>query len=130
MGAAENADRIRAGYTAFNAGDVPALVDLFAEDIVWHFPGTSKLGGDKVGRDATLTAFGEYAAASNGTLQANVIDIMASDDHVTGWANDTATAGAKTLDINSVVIFTMRDGKVTEALHIVDDVAALDAFLA
>ena len=130
MGATDNADRIRAGYKAFNAGDIPALVDLFAEDIVWHFPGTSKLSGDHVGRDATLAALGGYGAASNGTLQANMVDVMASDDHVTGWANDTATAGGRTLDINSVVVFTMRDGKVTEALHIVDDVAALDAFLA
>ena len=130
MGAAENADRIRAGYKAFNAGDIPALVDLFAEDIVWHFPGSSKLSGEHVGRDATLAALGGYGAASNGTLQATPIDIMANDTHVTGWGNDTATANGKTLDINSVVIFTMKDGKVTEALHIVDDVAALDAFLA
>jgi ketosteroid isomerase-like protein len=51
------------------------------------------------------------------------------DDHVTGWANDTASADGRTLDINSIVIFTLRDGKVIEALHIVDDVAALDAFI-
>ena len=130
MGAAENADRIRAGYKAFNAGDVPALIDLFADDIVWHFPGTSKLSGEHVGRDAALTALGGYGAASDGTLVANLVDIMASDTPVTGWANDTATAGGKTLDINSVVIFTLRDGKVTEARQFVDDVAAFDAFLA
>jgi ketosteroid isomerase-like protein len=130
MGAAQNADRIRAGYKAFNTGDVPGLIDLFAEDIVWHFPGTSKLAGDHVGRDAVLAALGAYGEASNGTLQANPVDVMASDDHVTGWGNDTAAANGRTLDINSVVIFTMKDGKVTEALHIVDDVAALDAFLA
>ena len=78
MGAIENADRIRQGYDAFNRGDVPALVDLFADDVVWHFPGASKLGGEHVGRDATLTALGGYGEASGGTLQANLIDIMAS----------------------------------------------------
>ena len=129
MGATGDAARIRSGYEAFNKGDIDALVDLFDEDIVWHFPGTSKLAGDHIGRDATLAAIGGYGAASGGTLQANVVDIMASDDHVTGWANDTAANATGTLDINSVVIFTMRDGKVTEALHIVDDQAALDAFL-
>jgi len=130
MGAAENADRIRAGYKAFNTGDVPGLIDLFAEDIVWHFPGKSKLAGEHVGRDAVLGALGAYGAATDGTLQATPVDVMASDNNVTGWANDTATAGGKTLDINSVVIFTMREGKVTEARHFVDDVAALDAILA
>jgi ketosteroid isomerase-like protein len=130
MGASENAARIRSGYQAFNKGDIDALVDLFDENVVWHFAGTSKLAGDHIGRDATLTVLGAYGAASGGTLQATPVDVMASDDHVTGWARDTASNATGTLDINSVVVFTMRDGKVTEALHVVDDPAALDSFLA
>ena len=130
MGASENEARIRKGYEAFNAGDMEALTDLFAEDVVWHFPGTSKLAGQHVGRDATFAMLGAYGAASGGTLRANCIDVMASDDHVAGWARDTATNGDRTLDISSVVIFTMGDGKVTEAHHHVDDQDALDAFLA
>src|SRR5687768_16400100 len=50
MGATENAKRIREGYDAFNRADVAALVDLFAEDFVWHFPGASKLAGEHLGR--------------------------------------------------------------------------------
>ena len=68
MGATENATLIRRGYEAFNQGDVPALVELFAEDIVWHFPGHSKLGGAHIGRDATLGVLGAYGEASGGTL--------------------------------------------------------------
>jgi ketosteroid isomerase-like protein len=129
MGANENSSRIRAGYDAFNRADVPALIDLFAEDVVWHFPGSSKLGGDHVGRDATLAALGAYGEAAGGTLKANVIDIMASDDHVAGVANDTGSTAGKTLNVRSTVIFAMNGGKVTEAWHYIDDLAALDAFL-
>ena len=130
MGATENAARIRQGYEAFNSGDVAALLDLFSEDIVWHFPGASKLAGEHVGRDAVLGMLGEYGAASGGTLRANPVDVMASDDHVAGWARDTASANGRSLDLDSLVIFTMRDGKVTEARHFVNEQAALDAFLA
>ena len=130
MGPNANAERIRSGYDAFNRADVAALVDLFAEDVVWHFPGTSKLAGEHVGRDATLGVLGAYGAASGGTLQANLIDIMASDKHVTGVANDTATADGRTLDVRSTVIFAMSDGKVREAWQYFDDLDALDAFLA
>src|SRR5438874_6117456 len=130
MGPSANADRIRNGYDAFNRADVAALVDLFAEDVVWHFPGASKLAGEHVGRDATLGVLGAYGAASGGTLQANLIDIMASDKHVAGVANDTATASGRTLDVRSTVIFAMTDGKVSEAWHYIDDLDALDAFLA
>jgi hypothetical protein len=130
MGATENANRIRAGYDAFNRADVATLAELFAEDIVWHFPGSSKLAGDHVGRDATLTALGGYGEASGGTLQAKVLDIMASDTHVAGVANDTASKAGATLNVRSTVVFAMRDGKATEAWHYIDDLDALDAFLA
>src|SRR4051794_27722220 len=112
MGTAENVDLVRAGYNAFNTGDVPSLVELFDEEIVWHFPGASKLAGAQIGRDATLAALGGYGAASNGTLQATPVDIVASGDRVLGWARDTASNATGGLDIDSVVIFTMRDGKV------------------
>jgi uncharacterized protein len=130
MGASENAARIRAGYEAFNTGDIDGLIDLFAEDIVWRFPGTSKLAGEHIGRDAVLEVLGAYGAASGGTLQANPVDVMASDDHVTGWARDTATKDGRTLDLDSFVVFTMREGQVTAAEHLVADPEALDAFLA
>ena len=130
MGASENAARIRAGYESFNKGDIDGLVDLFDENIVWHFPGASKLAGEHIGRDAVLAVLGAYGEASGGTLQANPVDVMASDDHVTGWARDTATANGRTLDLDSFVVFTMRDGKVTAAQHLVADIEGLDAFLA
>jgi hypothetical protein len=130
MGATENANRIRAGYDAFNQGDIPALVDLFAENIVWHFPGSNRLSGDHVGRDATLAALGAMSAVGGGTLKANLLDLMASDHHVTGVANDTASYEGKTLDVRSTVVFAMSQGKVTEAWHYTDDLAAFDTFLA
>ena len=130
MGASENAARIRAGYESFNKGDIDGLIDLFDEDIVWRFPGASKLAGEHIGRDKVLETLGAYGAASGGTLQANVVDIMASDQHVTGWARDTASTDGRTLDLDSFVVFTMRDGKVTAAQHLVSDTDQLDAFLA
>ncbi len=129
MGATENADRIRTGYEAFNQGDVPALLDLFAETATWHVSGSSRLAGAHVGRDATLGVLGAYADAAGGTLEANLIDVMASDAHVVGLANDTAATGGKTLDVRSLVLFAMHDGKVTEAWQFVDDLDAFDAFI-
>ena len=130
MGAAENEARIRKGYDAFNAGDVPTLLDLFDADIVWHFPGTNRLAGDHVGRDATLAFLGAYGEAAGGTLHATPLDVMATDDHVAGWARDTAAVGDRQLDVRAAVIFAMRDGKVVEAWHHFDDLYAVDHFLA
>ena len=59
-----------------------------------------------------------------------MIDVMASDDHVAGMAKDTASAGGRTLDVRTTVVFAMSAGKVMEAWHYIDDLAAFDAFLA
>ncbi len=129
MGAAENESRIRGGYEAFNTGDVPALLDLFHEDIVWHFPGRSKLAGEHIGRDDTLAFLGAYGAAGGGSFRAIVRRVLAGDDLVAGWARDTASFDGKTLDVQAVVMFAMRDAKVIEAWHHFEDLYALDAFL-
>jgi ketosteroid isomerase-like protein len=129
MSAQENATRVREGYEAFNTGDLPTLIDLFDEGIVWHFPGGSKLAGEHVGRDATLRFLGEYGAAAEGTLHAEVIDVMASDEHVAGWARDTAAARGRSLDVHAALVFRMREGRAVEAWHCFDDVTAVDRFL-
>jgi ketosteroid isomerase-like protein len=129
MGAAENEARIRGGYEAFNTGDVAALIDLFDEEIVWHFPGTSKLSGEHAGRDATMAMFGAYGQAGGGTLHATVLEVLAGEEKVAGWARDTASVDGRTLDTRAVVIFAMRDGKVVEAWHHFEDLHGVDAFI-
>ena len=123
MGAAENADRIRAGYKVFNTGDVPGLIDLFAEDIVWHFPGNSKLAGEHVGRDATLGVLGAYGEAAGGTLQANMIDVMANGEkaavrwHAKGSFTgpvrfEGMIANGAAIDVQGCDVLTIREGRI------------------
>ena len=38
-----NATRAREGFERFVQGDLPALLDLFADDAVWHVPGSMAL---------------------------------------------------------------------------------------
>ena len=41
-----NATRAREGFERFVQGDLPALLDLFADDAVWHVPGSMALSGE------------------------------------------------------------------------------------
>jgi uncharacterized protein len=38
MNEQQNIETVKRGYEAFNSGDIPALLDLFAEDITWRAP--------------------------------------------------------------------------------------------
>lgn len=130
MGAAEDAEAIRRGYEAFNAGDMATLEGLFAEDAVWYAGGSSSLSGKKQGRDAILAYFGELGARSQGTFQAEVKDVVGGEGHTVGIQQTHAEANGKTLDIATAIAFVLRDGKVTEGREFFEDTAKVDDFWA
>ncbi|MDP9884196.1 ketosteroid isomerase-like protein [Sinomonas atrocyanea] len=128
MGATENAELVRRGYEAFNAGDLAALSDLFAEDAVWHAAGSGVLSGTKQGRDAILAYFGELGARSQGSFQAAVQDIVGGESHTVGIQRSHAENNGKTMDLATAIVFVLRDGKVIEGREFFEDTAKADDF--
>ena len=130
MGAAENAEVVRRGYEAFNAGDLTALGELFAEDAVWYAAGSGVLSGKKQGREAILAYFGELGARSQGSFQATVKDIIGGENHTVGIQQSHAESNGKTLDVATAIAFVLRDGKVLEGRDFFEDTARADEFWA
>jgi ketosteroid isomerase-like protein len=130
MGATENAELVRRGYEAFNAGDLAALSELFAEDAVWYAAGSGVLSGTKQGRDAVLAYFGELGARSQGSFQAAVQDIVGGENHTVGIQQSRAESNGKTLDVATAIAFVLRDGKVVEGREFFEDTAKGDEFWA
>ena len=130
MGAAENAEVVRRGYEAFNAGDMATLGELFAEDSVWHAAGSSTLSGTKQGRDAVMAYFGELGARSQGSFQATVQDVVGGENHTVGIQQTRAESNGKTLDMATVIVFVLREGKVVEGREFFEDSAKADEFWA
>jgi ketosteroid isomerase-like protein len=128
--AQDNEAIIRRGYEAFNSGDIPTLAQLFADDLVWHSAGRGSLSGDFNGRDATLAHFGQLAQESGGTFRAELHDVIANDEHAVGIHTSTGQRGGRTLRSHTVIVFHLRDGKVTEAWEHNDDTQAIDEFFA
>lgn len=128
MGATENAELVRRGYEAFNAGDPVALSDLFAEDAVWYAAGSGVLSGTKQGRDAILAYFGELATRSEGTFQATLEDVVGGESHTVGLQHSRAQRDGKTLDMATAISFVLRDGKVVEGREFFEDTAKADDF--
>src|ERR1017187_9647570 len=79
MGSEENANLVRRGYAAFSTGDMATLSGLFADDAVWHVPGSGSLSGAKRGRDAILAFFGELFTRSGGTIKVTLHDVIGGD---------------------------------------------------
>ena len=128
MGTAENVELVRRGYTAFNAGDMATLSDLFAEDAVWHVAGSGVLSGTKTGRDAILAYFGELGARTQGSFQANLEDIVGGENYTVAIQQTRGENNGKTLDMATVITFVVRDGKITEGREFFEDTAKADDF--
>lgn len=128
MGSQENAELVRRGYAAFSAGDMETLNELFAEEAVWHVPGRNSLSGAKKGRGAIMAFFGELATRSAGTVSVTVHDVVGGEDHTIGLHHNHAERNNKVNDQDAVLVFTIRDGRVTEVQEFHEDTASSDEF--
>ncbi|MDH3189445.1 MAG: nuclear transport factor 2 family protein [Acidimicrobiia bacterium] len=52
-----NLEAARAGYEAFAGGDLAAVSELMADDVVWHVGGSNMVSGDYQGKEAVLGLF-------------------------------------------------------------------------
>ena len=78
-----NATRMRETVDAFMARDVDRLLENFAEDAVWIAPGDTPASGTFRGRNGIRRFFAMLDAASSGSVQVEVDDVLAGDRYVT-----------------------------------------------
>jgi len=124
-----NVEVARKGYAAFESGDVPAVMDLFADDIVWHIFGKSPLAGDYRGKPAVMEFFGKFLGMID-SQHTEVNDIVANDQQTVGMGTVTLKRKGLTLEPKSTdLIHPDSEGRVKEFWRFSDDQAALDGLL-
>jgi uncharacterized protein len=129
MGFGENAEIVRRGYEAFNAGDMETLTQLFDENASWHTPGRSPIAGDHVGRDACFEQFGHYGGDTGGTFQAELERVCEDDEgRVVGIHRNRAQKDGKQLDVDACLVFELEDGRVLDGREFFYDLDAWDRF--
>jgi uncharacterized protein len=123
-----NEDVLRRGYAAFATGDMATLNELFSDDVVWHAPGNNLLSGDFHGKNEVFATFQKVGELSGGTFKLDIHAILADDEHGVALTRSMGQREGKTLDDNTVQVFHLKDGKVTEQWLYPGDVEATDAF--
>ena len=124
-----HARRAREGFERFVRGDLPALLDLFADDAVWYVPGTMALSGAHRGRDAIIAFLRGTAELTGGTYRVELRWTVADDDHLVAVyrARGFRTDGRE-LDVEQALLVELEGDrwKVVRAQPL--DQAAFDAF--
>jgi ketosteroid isomerase-like protein len=118
----------RAGYEAFDRGDMAAVSDLLSDDIVWHSGGSNVLTGDYAGKEAVLDFFSLLMRESGGTYRNDVHDMLANDEHGVALVTFSANRGGEAYEGRVIHVFHMSDGKMTEFWSYPEDQSRFDEF--
>ena len=108
--AEQNADLVRGAYEAFSRGDVPAVLDMLADDIEWNVPPPLPQAGDAHGRDE-VAAFFERLGALWEDLSLELDDFVASGDRVCVIGRGTGKVDGQTTGYWFVHAWTLANGK-------------------
>ena len=126
-----NAELVRRAFELFAAGDVERMQEeVWAEDIVWHIGGTSRVSGDHAGAAAILAMFAELGAASEGTFHTELQEVLADDQRGFSLQRATAQKGGVDFEIWTVLGYRFRDGKISEVWSFNFDQTISDQLLA
>jgi hypothetical protein len=118
---------VRAGYAAFGAGDLPALLALLQPDVSWRFVGDRRAPYTRSvqGREAVAAWFADVARAD--AIQAfEPRQFFAGPDHVTviGWERTAAQPGGRIFECEWVHVWELRDGRVSRFFGMLDSEAS------
>jgi len=99
--------------------------EVLAGDVTWLIPGHHPLAGLKRGPDEIVAFFDQLAEAD---FQAEVISLSASEDWVVDVHRGWGEYGEAKLDMNWVLAYRIRDGKISEVQNFAADQHAADLF--
>ena len=124
----ENGRLVRRLFDAFERKDAFVLRELFAEDASWCVGGASRLAGIYRGRREIIRFLGSLPRLTDGTYSSRLIDVLASDARAAVLYRATGRREGRSLDIDQLLLFEIRDGCVVDVLALPSDQRAFDEF--
>jgi ketosteroid isomerase-like protein len=125
-----NNELTRRIFDAFTGGDPRALVEGIAEDAVWRVPGLAPVSREYRGRAEIFELFRLTRRLTDGTYRSRLSWSLADDEHAVAVYRATGERNGRTLDIDQVLLVTLRRGQWAEIVALPMDPAAFEAFWA
>ncbi len=125
-----NSATVQGLYAAFGRGDVPAILEKLADDVVWESEGPAILAftGVRHGK-AEAKGFFDALGANHADPQLTITEYVASGDIVMTIGRYAATmkATGKKFDTPIAHYWKFRDGKVVRYIGFANTAAAVEA---
>ena len=110
-----NLANLERGLAAFAARDLGVLRELFHEDVLWHYGGSSNLAGDYRGLDEVFELFARRAALSNESYRLVMEHAIANDDFISVIGRTTAHRENERYEDSIVLVYRVENERVVEA---------------
>ena len=121
-------DGVRRVFAAFNGGDPRALFEVIAEDAVWRVGGSAPIARTYTGRHDVFDLFRETRRQTDGTYRSTLRWALADEGNAVAVYRACGTRNGRELDIDQVLLITLRDCQWSEIVAVPTDPAAFEAF--
>ena len=110
----------------YAGGDMGAVAEMLAEDVVWHVPGRSPIAGEYRGHEAVLGYFRRRRELAGGEMRVTAHGRAEHEEVHAELADGEATLAGEAARWRTVGAYRIRDGKVAEAWLVPTELAAFD----
>ncbi len=125
----KNREIARAYFDALGAGDMKRLASIFADDIIWHQPGSGALSGTYRGLDEVFQLFKQFMEKSDGSFRIDEVgEIMENGDLVSVVLHFSARRADASISMQGVDVMRIDNGKLAEVWLFSSDQEAEDRF--
>jgi ketosteroid isomerase-like protein len=128
MSAEQNARIARDIFDCFARRDPMRLRGLFHEDATWTVPGASSVAGTYRGRTEIFRFLTQLRRRTGDTYSSRLIDALGSEGRAAALYRASGVRNGVELDIDQVLLFTIREGAVSEVLALPSDPLAFERF--
>jgi ketosteroid isomerase-like protein len=108
-----NLELIQGGYEAFGRGDIPAVLDIMADDVEWSVPEVLPHGGRYSGKQEVMGFFEKLGSIWEG-FDLDIEDFVASGDRVCVIGRASGAVDGNQTGFGFVHAYTVRDGAVVK----------------
>jgi uncharacterized protein len=99
----------------YAGGDLAAVEELLAENVVWHVPGTSPIAGNYCGREAVTGYFRLRRDLAGGAIRVTKGGEAHHEEALVQLADGRAELGGREVVWRTAGVYRVADGRVAEA---------------
>ena len=123
----ENVEIVRAGFDAWNAGDMDAWERFLAPDVIWRVPEKWPEQGPFVGREAVMRQVRQNRETWDADSVEPISEFVHTAEHVVVRFVWRGRGHGPEADLELTCLYTVRMGKITAFEFFWTDAQALEA---